>query len=300
MLESLVTILEPVFHRDFATALRGAEPSSLLGMPRRSTKHIPEQRHDSSRFSLFGSNSSTVTSLLASSERHEQSQSDRSRLEERPSSKVSLRQECSSDGDTKVFGTDSLDAKAPVSEIVTGRPSEEVVVGEMPRKGILITLIPPGKDTSDKLGSFADNLSVFVEKLVAEAFVEAGKKYTEYKRTRVFDDVDALGNLVPCSRPQVSDEDEPMTIDVEDSETRRIRRMKLLQEIAALDAWIPKKSAVETQHHNAWSSYGFQLVPTNVSLPAVHRHHSSFKGQDIRSADFFSSRPGKCWLRSSM
>ena len=307
MLESLVTILEPVFHRDFATALRGAEPSSLLGMPRRSTKHVPEQHKDSSRFSLFSSNSSTVTSLLVSSERLEQSQSDRSRLGERPSSKVSLRQERPSDGDTIAFDTDDPDAKAPVSELVTGRPSEKVF-GE-------INLILPSVDASDKLDSFTDNLSVFVEKLVVEAFVEAGKKYTKYKPTQVFDDIDALGNLVPRNViheidalgnlvrryvPQVTKEDEPMTIDVEDSETRRIRQMKLLQEIAALDAWIPKKSVVETQHHNAWSSYGFQLVPTDVSLPAVHRHHSSFKGQDVRSADFFSARPGRWLLRFSL
>ena len=307
MLESLVTILEPVFHRDFATALRGAEPSSLLGMPRRSTKHVPEQHKDSSRFSLFGSNSSTVTSLLASSGRLEQSQSDRSRLGERPSSKVSLRQERPSDGDTIAFDTDDPDAKAPVSELVTGRPSEKVF-GEMSSKDISVNLILPANDTPDQVGSFADNLSVFVEEIVAEAFVEAGKMYTEYKPSYVFDETDALGNLVPRNVlheidalgnlvrrnvPQVTKEDEPMTIDVEDSETRRIRQMKLLQEIAALDAWIPKKSVVETQHHNAWSSYGFQLVPTDVSLPAVHRHHSSFKGQDIRSADFFSARPGK-------
>ena len=228
---------------------------------------------------------------------------------ERPSSKVSLRQERPSDGDTIAFDTDDPDAMAPVSELVTGRPSEKVF-GEMSRKDISINLILPSVDASDKLGSFADNLSVFVEKLVVEAFVEAGKKYTKYKPTQVFDDIDALGNLVPRNViheidalgnlvrrnvPQVTKEDEPMTIDVEDGETRRIRQMKLLQEIAALDAWIPKKSMVETQHHNAWSSYGFQLVPTDVSLPAVHRHHSSFKGQDIRSADFFSTRLGE-WL----
>ena len=299
MLESLVTILEPVFHRDFTTSLRGTEPLSMLGMPRRSTKPLPKPPKPSrttSRMSKLSTYSSALSGL--SSGKRKSTRSGRSRLGDRPVSKASLRRRHPSDGSNKSLSRDELEIKVQVSKkTVTGdtpreTPDDASTFTDMSCNMILTVTEAPDEDAATS----PTDLTSFVNNLVTKALVEAGKDYVEYKHTNMIEQfgnlTDALGNLVLLPRGFQMPKPEDAAVDSDVPPTTTPRRMKLLQEIAALDMWIPRKSAVETQHHNAWSSYGFQLAPTDTSLSPVHRHHSSFKGTQVKSADFFSTRHG--------
>ncbi|KAI0224247.1 hypothetical protein LSAT2_024735 [Lamellibrachia satsuma] len=290
MLESLVTILEPVFHRDFATSLRGTDPSSLMGMPRRSTKPEPKQpKQTPSRLSRLSTLSSALSGM-SSGKRKPTRSGQRSRLGDRPGSRVSQQRRHPSDGDTRSLGRDELEIKVHVED-VTGELTQEDTSAFTDTSSNLILTVTEAPD--EEAGFSVDDMAAFAENLVADSLAEAGKEYATYKQTHMIEEfgnlTDALGNLVVqvSGAPQVTKEEDTQKSEI----PRMTHRIKLLQEIAALDTWIPRKSAVETQHHNAWSSYGFQFVQTNMSLPAVHRHHSSFRGKQLRSADFFSTRP---------
>ena len=297
MLESLVTILEPVFHRDFTTSLRGTEPLSMLGLPRRSTKPLPKQQKNSrttSRMSKLSTYSSAVSGM--SSGKRKLTRSGRSRLGDRPVSKASQRRRHPSDVSNKSLSRDELEIKVQVSKHVTGDMTRETPDDTSTFTDMSCNMILTVTEALDEdAATSPTDLTSFVNSLVTKALVEAGKDYVEYKHRNMIEQfgnlTDALGNLVLLPRGLQTTKGEDGAVDSEVPETTP-RRIKLLQEIAALDMWIPRKSAVETQHHNAWSSYGFQLVPTDTSLSPIHRHHSSFKGKQVKSADFFTARHG--------